>query len=252
MRKLMAVLTLSLAAATVACDSEPMAPLDDDVAVLLGEVAGLAFGSMEAGDGGGGPGIMERLSKLPPEIGLSDAQASSIRAMIETFVAATAADRQALTTILQEAAQARQAGKTAEEVRAILVGGAPIRERLRTAQLTLHRSILAALTPAQRAWLMNGSPPTPRPCALTDAQRTEISALRAAFEESNAADIALLRSVHQRAHAAREAGASREAVVAILAEGREAVERLRAARIALHAATQAVLTPEQQAAGCFR
>jgi Spy/CpxP family protein refolding chaperone len=250
MRKLMAVLTLSLAAATAACDSEPMAPLDEDVVVLLGEVAGLAFGSMDAADGAGGPGIMERLSKLPPEIALSDAQASAIAAMIETFVAATAADRQALTAILQEAAQARQSGKTLEEVRAILAGGAPIRERLHTAQMTLHRSIMGTLTPAQRAWLMNGPPP--RPCALTDAQRTEISALRAAFEESNASDIALLRAVHQRAQAAREAGASREAVVAILAEGREAVERLRAARMALHAAIQAVLTPAQQAAGCFR
>jgi Spy/CpxP family protein refolding chaperone len=252
MRKLMAVLTLSLAAATVACDSEPMAPLDDDATALLGEVAGLAFGSMDAGDGAGGPGIMERLSKLPPEIALNDAQAAAIAAMIETFVAATAADRQALAAILQEAAQARQSGKTPEEVRAILARGAPLRERLHTAQLTLHRSIMGTLTPAQRAWLMNGQPPTPRPCALTDAQRTEISALRAAFEESNAADIALLRSVHQRAQAARDAGASREAIVAILAEGREAVERLRAARTALHAAMQAVLTPAQQAAGCFR
>jgi Spy/CpxP family protein refolding chaperone len=250
MRKLMAVLTLSLAAATVACDSEPMAPLNDDVAVLLGDVAGLAFGSMDAGDGAAGPGIMERLSKLPPEIALTDAQASTIAAMIETFVAATAADRQALAAILQEAAQARQSGKTLEEVRAILAGGAPIRVRLHTAQLTLHRSIMGVLTPAQRTWLMSGPPP--RPCALTDAQRTEISALRAAFEESNASDIALLRSVHQRAQAAREAGASREAVIAILAEGREAVERLRAARMALHAAVQAVLTPAQQAAGCFR
>jgi Spy/CpxP family protein refolding chaperone len=252
MRKLMAVLTLSLAAATVACDSEPMAPLDNDVAALLGEVAGLAFGSMDASDGAGGPGIMERLSKLPPEIALSDAQASAIAAMIETFVAATAADRQALKAILEEAVQARQSGKTPEEVRAILADGVPIRERLHTAQLTLHRSILAALTPAQRAWLMSGPPPARRLCALTDAQRTEISALRAAFEESNAADIALLRSVHQRAQAARESGASRETVVAILAEGREAAERLRPARMALHAAIQAVLTPAQQAAGCFR
>jgi hypothetical protein len=252
MRKLMAVLTVSLAAATVACDSEPMAPLDGDVAALLGEMAGLAFGSMHGGDGAGGPGIVERLSKLPPDIALSGAQASAISAMIETFVAATAADRQALAALLKEAAQARQAGKTPEEVQAILAGGAPIRERLHTAQLTLHRSIMGTLTPAQRAWLMNRPPPEPRPCVLTDAQRTEISALRAAFEESHAADIALLRYVHQRAHAALEAGASHEAIVAILAEGREAVERLRIARNALHTAIQAVLTPAQRAAGCFR
>jgi hypothetical protein len=252
MRKLVAVLTLSLAAVAVACDSQPTAPLDADVAASLEEMATFAFGSMNAGDGAGGPGIMERLSKLPPAIALTEGQISAIAAMIETFTAATSTDRQALAVILQEAAQARQAGKTPEEVRAILARGTEIRERLHTAQMSLLRSILETLTAAQRAWLMNRPPPEPRPCALTDAQRTEISALRAAYEEANAADIALLRSVHERAQAARQAGASREAIVAILADGRDAMQRLRAAHTALHAAIQAVLTPAQQAAGCFR
>jgi Spy/CpxP family protein refolding chaperone len=61
-----------------------------------------------------------------------------------------------------------------------------------------------------------------------------------------------LRSAHERARAAQQAGAGREEIAAILNEGREARERLRGARTALQAAIQEVLTDEQRAAGCLR
>jgi hypothetical protein len=114
------------------------------------------------------------------------------------------------------------------------------------------RTIHSVLTPPQRAWLTGRTPPPPKPCALSEAQRTEISGLRAAFEQDNAADIAVVRSVHDRARAAHQSGATREEVAAILAEGRAAVQRLRAGREALGVAVQDVLTAQQREASCMR
>jgi Spy/CpxP family protein refolding chaperone len=250
MRKLAAVLALALAAG--ACDTDTTGPMADDVAASLQEFASLAYGVTQVGEDASGPGIMERLAQLPPEIALSGAQIARISGIIDELVAATAADRAALAAIRAEAVAAREAGAKPAEIRAILEPGLAIRQRLHELGRTAFRAIMAELTPAQRRWLMNQPPPPARPCALTDAQRTEISGLRAAFEQDNAADIALLRSVHARALAAREAGAPRAEIAAILAEGREAAERLRAARQALREAVRAVLTPEQLAAGCFR
>jgi hypothetical protein len=108
------------------------------------------------------------------------------------------------------------------------------------------------LTPAQRAWLTGRTPREPGPCStITEAQRNEISALRAAFEQANAADIALVASAHERARAAVQAGATREQIAAILAEARAALQRLATARAALHDAVGAALTPAQLAAGCL-
>jgi Spy/CpxP family protein refolding chaperone len=250
MRKLFAVLATLLVAG--GCDNDSMAPTDDGVAATLQEMAALAYGSMQISEQNPGAGLIERLGQLPAEIALTEAQIAHISALVQAFIAATAADREALAAIRAAAADARSAGKSPEEVRAILAGGLEIRRRLREAEVALHRGILASLTPAQRAWLANRPPPQPRPCALTEDQRTEISGLMAAFEQANADDIALVRAVHERARAAHQAGASRQEIAAILAEAREAVQRLRAAREALRAAIQAVLTPEQQAAGCFR
>jgi Spy/CpxP family protein refolding chaperone len=137
-------------------------------------------------------------------------------------------------------------------VRAILQRAREARVRLYQAELALRRAVLAVLTPAQRAWLAANGSAQPGPCVLTDAQRTEISALRAAFEEANAADLALVRATYERARAARAAGASRDQIAAILAEAKPALERLRAARRELREKILAVLTPEQRAAGCGR
>jgi Spy/CpxP family protein refolding chaperone len=249
MRKMLAVLTLLLVAG---CSGDATAPMDDANVVLLDEMAVLAYSSLQVGEPGEGPHIMGRLAVLPPHLALSGEQIARIGSLVGDFIASTAQDREALAAIRREAFDARQAGGTAEEVRAILATGLAIRVRLHEAERALHRAIMAVLTPAQRAWLANRPPPEPRPCALTEAQRTEISGLRAAYEQVYAADIALVRSVHERARAAHQAGAPREEVAAILAEAREAMQRLRPAREALKLAIHAVLTAEQQAAGCFR
>jgi hypothetical protein len=248
MRRLVAVLGVALLAGC----SDPVAAPDADIQATLEEMASLAFSVAHVTDGSGpAAGLLQRLGSLPPTLALSADQAAAIRALVDVFVAATATDREFLAALRQEAAAARQAGRPPEEIRAILARGEETRKRLATAEQALHRAVLGVLTPAQRAWITGRQPPEPRPCALTEAQRNEISTLRAAFQEENAADMALIRAVHDRARAAQAAGASRDQISAILAEAKPALERLRAAREALHASIQAVLTPQQQAAGCL-
>lgn len=248
MRKLLSVLALALV--TASCAGDTTGP--DGNAATLDDMAALAYGAMQVGSDGPGENLMARLGQLPPAVALTGEQIARIGGLIDAFVAATAADRDALAAILRSAAEARQAGKSAEEVRSILSGGAEIRVRLRQSESALRDAIMAVLTPAQRAALMNRPPREPRPCALTDEQRNEISGLLSAFEQANAADVATVRSALERARTARDAGASRQEVAAILGEARAAAERLAAARTALHAAIKGVFTPAQQAAGCSR
>lgn len=247
MRRLLTVLTLALVAG--AC-GDTTGPGDDEMAALLEEMAAYAYGSTRVGDPGNK--FMERLAQLPPELALTAAQRAEIEALIAAHVAATATDRDALAAIMAAAKAAREAGKSRDEVQAILAGGAEIRTRLAQAERALHQAIIGVLTPAQRAALTGRTPREPGPCAsVTEAQRNEISALRAAYEQTHAAEIAVIKSARERAIAARDAGATREQVAAILAEGREAMQRLAAARTTLREAIAAVLTPEQRAAGCF-
>jgi hypothetical protein len=243
------VLALSLALLTAGCSDTVTSPSDADLQATLEQLASLGFSVAYVAEGSGQEaGLLQRLGTLPPPLALTAEQASQIKALVDAFVAATAADRQALAAARQAAAAARQAGKPPEEVRAILATAEEARKRLHEAEMGLHRAVMGTLTLAQRAWLAGRQPP--RPCALSDAQRTEISGLMAAFQEANAADLALVRSVHERARAAHTAGAPREQVAAILAEAKPAMERLAAARSALQTQIQAVLTPEQRAAGC--
>jgi Spy/CpxP family protein refolding chaperone len=248
MRKLLAVLVLTLSIG--ACSDDPAVPATAAVDARLEELAQLGWGSLEAGHHDGD--LLRRLAQLPPDLALRPEQRGAIAEIIEAFRGASAADRDALAAILAQAAEARRAGKPPEEVRAILAAGAPIRQRLHDAEVRMRGAIVAVLTPAQRAWL-HDRPLPPRPCStLTDAQRLEITALFAAFEQTNAADLAHIRSVHERARAAHLAGVPRHEVLAILAEARDAADRVRQARIQLIEAVRAVLTPEQRAAGCFR
>jgi hypothetical protein len=248
-RRLVAVLGAALLAG--ACAGDGAGPADPAADVMFEELAALAYGALNVADAGSGPGIVERLGQLPPELALTGNQTAAIRGLVEAFLAATAGDRAALASVREQALAARQAGKSAAEVQAILAAGAPIRMRLLQAERALHQAVLAVLTPAQRAWLAGRTPPPPQ-CALTDAQRVEISGLIAAFEQANAADIAFVRTVHERARAAHQAGASRQAIAAILEEAKPALARLQAARGPLKVAIQAVLTPAQREAGCFR
>ena len=247
MRKFLFVL---LALTLAACTEDSMGPAED-ASLLLEEASVLAFGSMDMADPGSR--FVARLHSLPDSLKLTAAQQQQIRDLVAAFVAATKADMDALRAIHEEARAAKAAGKTDAEIRAIFAKGDAIRARLHAAEAKLHTDLLAVLTQAQRDWLKS---PRPHPCAdpnlrLTDAQKTQITALIAAFEAANRADLDAVRKIHEEARAAHAAGATREQVKAILEKARAPMERLRVAQTALNAAIQAILTPEQRASGCF-
>lgn len=85
----------------------------------------------------------------PPQ--LSQEQVTQIRALREAFQAAVAADLAQLRQIHQQAMAAKQAGATADEVRAILATAQPILARVRAAEQKLHEDIQNVLTAEQRA-----------------------------------------------------------------------------------------------------
>ena len=82
---------------------------------------------------------------------------------------------------------------------------------------------------------------------LTDAQKAAIQALVAAFTVANATDLAAMKAAHVQARDAHKAGASREAIRAILDAVKPSAERVRTAAEALHTAIGNVLTAAQKA-----
>ena len=247
------ILFLFIAAFTLAaCSNDSTAPRDDDSALLIDDLAVLAFGGMDMTDPGSQ--YIARLHSFPDSLKLTADQQGRIRALVAAFMAATKPDMEALRAIHEEARAAKAAGKSDAEIRAIFARGDAIRARLHAAETKLRADIIAVLTPAQQAWL--NAPRQKNPCReaalqLTDAQKTQITALIAAFETANRADLDALKKIHEEARAAHAAGASREAIKAILDKGRAPMERLRAAQAALKAGILAVLTPEQRNSGCF-
>lgn len=89
-----------------------------------------------------------RADRFPP---LSDAQKAEIRQLERAFAETFKADLEALKKVFAEAAEARQAGKSREEIAAILERGVPIARRLEAARKKLHNDILGVLTPEQIA-----------------------------------------------------------------------------------------------------
>ena len=87
-------------------------------------------------------------SKFPP---LTDAQKAQFQALEQSFREANKADLDAMHAIMEEAHAAIRAGKTREEVAAIIARGATIARRLAEARKELREDILAVLTPEQRA-----------------------------------------------------------------------------------------------------
>lgn len=245
MRKTLLMLLAVLALG--ACSEQTTAPTDN--AFMLVEAADLAYGATDLAD----PGrhFIGRLRLLPDNLKLSAAQETQIRALIAAFAAATKPDLEALAAIRRQAREAYAAGKSAEEIRAILAGGDAIRARLHEAERKLHADILAVLTPEQKAWLESQRPLPCRDLRLTDAQKTEITSLIAEFQSAHQADLELIKAVFEEARAAYLAGATRQEIAGILAKARPAMERVRLARAELAAAIRAVLTPEQLASGCF-
>lgn len=89
--------------------------------------------------------------------------------------------------------------------------------------------------------------PLPDSLQLTQAQRDSIQALRERFRTANRSTLDSLRAVFEAAKTARQGGATREEVRAILVTGRPLAEALRPKVMLLHLAIRAVLTDAQRA-----
>jgi Spy/CpxP family protein refolding chaperone len=194
------------------------------------------------------------LNGLPDDLKLTPEQQAKIKALVDAFQAATKADHDALAGILRDAMAAIAAHKSRDEVKAILDKGLAIRQRLSLAEAKLRSDIEAVLTPEQKAWLASHEPQRCDPSKfppLTDAQKAQMRALETAFQTANKTDIDAVQAAMQQVRAAVAAGKSRDQIQAILDGVKPAIDRLEAARRALRAQLESVLTPEQKASGCI-
>ena len=246
---------LIIAACTLAaCSSgtEPVStPVDASMEAMLADVVpDYAISPATAVDAAG-----IGAARFPEELKLTADQKAAIQKLHEEFLAANKADIAALQKIHDDARAAIKAGKSREEVRAILERAIPIRARLDARFEALRAAIWAIYTPEQRAWLEAHKP---KPCipgttpALTEAQRQQIRALQEAFVVAVKADLEIIKAVHEEAMAAKAAGKSREEVARILAKALPAMERVRAAEKKLAEDIDKLLTPEQKAKRCGR
>ena len=100
-----------------------------------------------------GPG-----APFPDSLKLTPAQQAQIQALRAAFNAANAADLAALEAIRVQAAAAIKAGKTRDEVRAILETAKPILDRLKPKFDALGTATQTVLTAAQKAWITAHKP----------------------------------------------------------------------------------------------
>jgi Spy/CpxP family protein refolding chaperone len=90
----------------------------------------------------------------PAAVKLTESQVKQIRALQEQFYAGVKNDLELIRSIVQEAQEARAAGKSRQEVAAILARAAEPQRRVADAERALQEAILALLTAEQRqAWL---------------------------------------------------------------------------------------------------
>jgi Spy/CpxP family protein refolding chaperone len=82
---------------------------------------------------------------------LTDAQKAQIKTLTDAFVQATKADVDAIAAAMRKAEEAKRAGKSEAEVKAILDAVKPAVERVAAAEQRLRAAIDALLTPEQRA-----------------------------------------------------------------------------------------------------
>lgn len=247
MRFRRATLFASLALVAAACHKKDTTePSYSDTSISL--VPDYAQSMATSVDGGGIGG-----AQLPGELALTTEQKAAIAALHDAFKAATAADVAALQALESQARAAKQAGKSPEEIRAILQQGAPILARLAAAFATLQAAIWQVYTPEQRAWI---EAHRPKPCGpsgppkLSDAQVQQIRSLQQAFMDAERGDIAEIERIVQQARQAAQGGAPKTEVERILHEADAARSRLHDAELRLQAAIDAVLTPEQRASRC--
>jgi Spy/CpxP family protein refolding chaperone len=82
---------------------------------------------------------------------LTDVQKGQVHALVQGFTQAHSAQLDSLRAIMEAARAARQAGKTPDEVRAIMESGKPIADELAPARKEFHDSVEKLLTSAQIA-----------------------------------------------------------------------------------------------------
>ena len=150
-----------------ACDLLPTAtnaaPAEDYSLVMFGTDGAALEGTMGSQPGNHPVDGRSGRATLPPELALTDAQKAEIKGLRDAFAAANAAALAQLKAIFEEARAAKQAGKTREEVRAILVKARPIDEGLRPAVKALHEAVWNVHTAEQKAWLIANRPKPPMP-----------------------------------------------------------------------------------------
>lgn len=238
------VVLLGAIAVLGACDKSttPVSPATtaDDVVDLVPDYAVSPAASIDAAGIGG--------SLLPDALKLTAEQKAAIAALHDAFMKAVAGDIAALQAIEKEAKTAIRAGKSREQVRAILANGAPILARLNAAFRKLQADIWVVYTPEQRTWI---EAHRPRDCRrgslkLTEEQVTAIRDLEQEFYAAVKPDLDLIRSIVEEARQARAAGKSREEVTVILAQAIEPQRRVAGAERKLQAAIFNVLTPDQR------
>lgn len=247
-----AIRRLSLLAATclvAACNTDSTGPLIDDGSPV--SLDGGALGVVAAS--GGSAGATAMVPRLPADLKLSDAQRAQITQLVLAFQDATRADMLTLVGIQRQAEAARKAGKSNDEIRAILQTGATIRSRIEAADKKLRADIEAVLTPAQLAWIRANSPKACNGAGvmLSHAQQAEIRNLMVAFEQANRVDLIAVARALEQARSAKRAGKTDAEVRAILQGVSAAQARIETAHKALQDQINAVLTAEQRASGCF-
>ena len=100
---------------------------------------------------------------FPDSLKLTTAQLTQIRALRDAFYTNNKTDLDALHAIHAQAEAARKAGKTRDEVRAILATGKTIVDRLQPKFEALRVSSAAVLTSLQKAWIASHKPTAPPP-----------------------------------------------------------------------------------------
>ena len=242
MRARFVVLLGAIAVASACDNSTPVSPTStaDGVVDLIPDYAVSPAASIDAAGIGG--------SLLPDALKLTAEQKAAIVALHDAFMKATAADIGALQAIEREARAAIRAGKSRDDVRAILAKADPIRSRLDAAFKRLQADIWAVYTPEQQAWitahrLRDCNPGSLR---LTDDQVKAIRDLEQQFYTTVKPDLELIRSIVDEARKAREAGKTRDEVAAILARAAEPQRRVAEAERKLQTAILALLKPDQR------
>jgi hypothetical protein len=231
-----------------ACSTETVAPND-----LLADLetndlySDFEISSAAVIDGAGIGG-----ARLPDELQLTADQKAAIAALHDAFKQENADEIAALRAIEQQLKQLGRGGSR-EERQALMAQAAEILRSLHDEFSAMQDAIWAVYTAAQKEWIESHKPKVcdrRGPPQLTEAQIAQIRALKAAFAEAVADELAAIKAAHEDARAAKQAGASADEIRAILAAVQDEMQAIRQAEQRLQDAIQELLTPEQRARWC--